>query len=139
MEDDPNHASPNNFGDPLVVYNYSMRYGQKGDFQYSCLILPSVYEEQESTNSRGQTVKSVVGTVSAKAGEEFMVYCLLRNNGADDLTYVQVKDGDEVVAEKLYAVCGGSWRVVEIPVTIATPGEHTITVGTQSGTITIAE
>jgi len=36
-------------------------------------------------------------------------------------------------------VCGGSWRVVEIPVTIATPGEHTITVGTQSGTITIAE
>ena len=139
MEDDPNHASPNNFGDPLVVYNYSMRYGQKGDFQYSCLILPSVYEEQESTNSRGQTVKSVVGTVSAKAGEEFMVYCLLRNNGADDLTYVQVKDGDEVVAEKLYTVCGGSWRVVEIPVTIATPGEHTITVGTQSGTITIAE
>lgn len=98
-----------------------------------------MYEEQESTNSRGQTVKSVVGTVSAKAGEEFMVYCLLRNNGADDLTYVQVKDGDEVVAEKLYTVCGGSWRVVEIPVTIATPGEHTITVGTQSGTITIAE
>lgn len=139
MEDDPNHASPNNFGDPLVVYNYSMRYGQKGDFQYSCLILPSVYAEQETTNSRGQTVKSVVGTVSAKAGEEFMVYCLLRNNGADDLTYVQVKDGDEVVAEKLYTVCGGSWRVVEIPVTIATPGEHTITVGTQSGTITIAE
>lgn len=84
-------------------------------------------------------LKSVVGTVSAKAGEEFMVYCLLRNNGADDLTYVQVKDGDEVVAEKLYTVCGGSWRVVEIPVTIATPGEHTITVGTQSGTITIAE
>lgn len=116
-----------------------MRYGQKGDFQYSCLILPSVYAEQETTNSRGQTVKSVVGTVSAKAGEEFMVYCLLRNNGADDLTYVQVKDGDEVVAEKLYTVCGGSWRVVEIPVTIATPGEHTITVGTQSGTITIAE
>ena len=68
-----------------------------------------------------------------------MVYCLLRNNGADDLTYVQVKDGDEVVAEKLYTVCGGSWRVVEIPVTIATPGAHTITVGTQSGTITIAE
>lgn len=55
------------------------------------------------------------------------------------MTYVQVKDGDEVVAEKLYTVCGGSWRVVEIPVTIATPGEHTITVGTQSGTITIAE
>ena len=45
MEDDPNHASPNNFGDPLVVYNYSMRYGQKGDFQsvsYTHLTLPTI-------------------------------------------------------------------------------------------------
>ena len=139
MEDDPNHASPNNYGDPLVTYQYGMRYGQKGDFKYSCLILPSTYVEEESTNSRGQLVKSVVGTVTAKAGEEFNVYCLLRNNGADDLTYVQVKDGDTVVAEKLYTVEGGSWRVVEIPVTLDTAGEHTITVGDQVGTITIAE
>ncbi len=115
-----------------------MRYGQKGDFQYSCLILPSVYEEQETTNSRGQTVKSVVGTVSAKAGEEIHGLLPAAQQWRDDLTYVQVKDGDEVVAEsstRSAAVLG----VVEIPVTIATPGEHTITVGTQSGTITIAE
>lgn len=139
MEDDPNHASPSNYGDPLITYNYGMRYGQTGDFKYSCLILPSTYAEEESTNSRGQTVVSVVGTVTAKAGEEFNVYCLLRNNGADDMTYVQVKDGDAVVAEKLYTVEGGSWRVVEIPVTLDTAGEHTITVGDQVGTIVIAE
>lgn len=116
-----------------------MRYGQRGGFRYSCLILQSVRRAGNRSSRDSRYRPGVVGTVSAKAGEEFMVYCLLRNNGADDLTYVQVKDGDEVVAEKLYTVCGGSWRVVEIPVTIATPGEHTITVGTQSGTITIAE
>lgn len=139
MEDDPEHKSPSNYGDPLVTYNYGMRYGQKGDFKYSCLILPSTYVEEESVNSRGSTVISVVGTVTAKAGEEFNVYCLLRNNGADDMTYVQVKDGDTVVAEKLYTVEGGSWRVVEIPVTLDTAGEHTITVGDQVGTIVISE
>ncbi len=52
MEDDPNHASPNNFGDPLVVYNYSMRYGQKGDFQYSCLILPSCTKSRKHQQPR---------------------------------------------------------------------------------------
>jgi beta-glucosidase len=138
MEDDENHASPNNYGDPLVVYNYSMKYGEAGDFKYSCLILPTTYAEQETTNSRGQTVKSVVGTVGAKAGEEFNVYCLLRNNGADDLTMVQVKANDEVVAEKLYTVCGGSWRVVEIPVTLEA-GEYTIDVGGQTASLTVAE
>ena len=139
MEDDPNHASPNNYGDPLVIYKYGMRYGEAGDFDYSCLILPSVYAEVESTDRRGNPITVIEGTVSAKAGEEFNVYCLLRNNGGDDLTYVQVKDGDNVLAEKLYTVEGGSWRVVEIPVTIETAGEYTLTVGDQSATITITE
>lgn len=139
MEDDPNHASPNNYGDPLVIYKYGMRYGEAGDFDYSCLILPSVYAEVESTDRRGNPITVIEGTVSAKAGEEFNVYCLLRNNGGDDLTYVQVKDGDNVLAEKLYTVEGASWRVVEIPVTIETAGEYTLTVGDQSATITITE
>lgn len=42
MEDDPNHASPNNYGDPLVTYQFGMSYGQDPDFKYSCLILPIV-------------------------------------------------------------------------------------------------
>lgn len=138
MEDDPMHASPNNYGDPLVIYNYSMRYGQAGDFAYSCLILPASYEMTESTNSRGQVVKSVQRLVGAKAGEEFNVYCLLRNNGADDMTMVEVKANDAVVAQKLYTVQGGSWRVVEIPVTLEA-GEYTIEIGGQTATLTVAE
>ena len=139
MEDDKEyHASPNNWGDPLVQALYGMKYGESADFAYSCLILPISQEEVEAENSRGSMEKSVVNTVSAKAGEPFTVYCLLRNNGADGMTTVQVKDGDTVVAEKIMTVTAGSWRVVAIDVTLDA-GEHTLTVGDQVGTITIAE
>ena len=138
MENDPNHASPNNFGDPLVIYNYSMRYGQAGDFKYSCLILPQFVTEEEGVNSRGQTVINTVVKSQAKAGEPFDVYCLLRNNGGDDLTMVQAKVNGEVAAEKLYTVQGGSFRVVEIELTLEA-GEYEIEVGGQTGTVTVVE
>ncbi len=139
MEDDKEyHASPNNWGDPLVQALYGMKYGESADFAYSCLILPISQEEVEAENSRGSMEKSVVNTVSAKAGEPFTVYCLLRNNGADGMTTVQVKDGDTVVAEKIMTVTAGSWRVVAIDVTLDA-GEHTLTVGDQVGAITIIE
>ena len=74
-----------------------------------------------------------------KAGEPFYIYTLLWNNGASGMTNVEVKCDGEVVAEKIMAVNGGSWRVVEIPVVINALGEHTITVGDLSGTINIVE
>ena len=37
------------------------------------------------------------------------------------------------------AVNGGSWRVVEIGITLDTPGERTITVGDLTRTINVAE
>ena len=77
-------------------------------------------------------------TNQAKAGEPFNVYCLLRNNGGDDLTIVQAKADGEVVAEKLYTVQGGSWRVVEIELTLEA-GEHEIEIGGLTGTLTVGE
>ncbi len=136
MEDDPMHASPNNFGDPLVSYKYSMRYGQTGDFVYSCLVLPQVLEEVETTNSRGSVSKVISPVNKAKAGEPFTVSCLLRNNGADDLTTVQLLANGEVIAEKIYTVCGGSWRVVEID-GILDAGEYTIEVGGLTAVLTV--
>ena len=138
MEDDPNHASPNNYGDPLVIYNYSMRYGKAGDFAYSCLILPQSVTEEEGENSWGSTVINTTVTNTAKAGVPFSVYCLLRNNGGDDLTMVQAKANGEVVAEKLYTVQGGSWRVVEIPLTLEA-GEYEIEIGGCTDTIVVGE
>ena len=136
MEDDENYASPNNWGDPLLCYQYGMRYGEEADFQYSCLILPQslVEVEYESFGSMSTRIDAVE---TAKAGEEFTVYALLRNNGADGITTAQVYDNGTLIAEKTMAVNGGSWRVVEIQITINEPGEHTITLGDQVGTLVI--
>lgn len=43
-----------------------------------------------------------------------------------------------MIAEKVMTVTGGSWRVVEMDVTLDA-GEHTITLGDQVGTITVTE
>ncbi len=138
MMADPMHASPNNFGDPLVMYKYSMRYGQAGDFVYSCLILPQVLEQTESENSWGSISVNTTIFNKVKAGEPFTVYCLLSNNGADDLTMAQLTANDEVIAEKLYTVCGGSFRVVEIE-GILEAGEYEIAIGNTPAQTLIVE
>ncbi len=138
MEDDPMHASPNNYGDPLVIYKYSMRYGQAGDFSYSCLILPQVLEETETTGSNGSVSKAIAPVNKAAAGEPFTVYTLLRNNGGDDLTIVQLLANGEVIAEKLYTVCGGSWRIVQID-GVLDAGEYEITIGNNPAQTLIVE
>ena len=137
MEDDPNHASPNNWGDPLVTYQFGMSYGQDPDFEYSCLILPTVQVTEEVESGSSTTTQTTVYN-QTKAGESFTVYCLLRNNGADGMTTVQAKANGEVVAEKIMTVEGGSWRVVQMDMTLDA-GEYTIEVGDQVGTITIVE
>lgn len=43
-----------------------------------------------------------------------------------------------MIAEKVMTVTGGSWRVVEMDVTLDA-GEHTITLGDQVGTIAVTE
>ena len=73
-----------------------------------------------------------------KAGEPFTAYVLLRNNGADGITTVQAKANGEVVAEKIMTVEGGSWRVLQMELTLEA-GEYTIDIGGQTGTITITE
>ena len=138
MEDDPNHASPSNWGDPLVTYKFGMSYGQDPDFVYSCLILPLAQETVEVESGSSTQMQTTVWT-EAKAGEPFTVYCLLRNNGADGLTVAEAKVDGEVVAKKIMTVEGGSWRVVQMDVTVAEAGEHTIAIGDVEGTIKIAE
>ena len=138
MKTNENNTTPNNWGDPLLCYQYGMRYGEDAEFVYDTLVLPRVSKEV-TTESNGSTRTSYESVVECKAGEPFELYTLLWNNGADGVTTVQVKDGEEVIAEKIMAVNGGSWRVVEIEITLDTPGEHTITVGDLTKTINVAE
>ena len=135
MEDDPNHASPRNWGDPLVSYHYGMHYGQNPEFKYSCLILPMMQETKEVESGSSTSTQTTVWN-QAKAGEPFTVYALLRNTGSDGITTVQAKANGEVVAEKIMTVEGGSWRVVQMDITLDA-GEYTIDIGGQTGAIII--
>ena len=138
MEDDPNHAAPINYGDPLVTYQFGMSYGQDPEFKYSCLIVPVTMETKEVESGSSTTTQTTVWN-QAKAGEPFTVYCLLRNTGADGLTTAQAKLNGEVVAEKIMTVEGGSWRVVQMDITVDAPGDYTIEIGDAVNTIKIAE
>ncbi len=138
MEDDPNHASPNNWGDPLVTYKFGMGYGKNPEFKYSALILPLAQETVEVQSGSLTSLQTNVWN-QAKAGEPFSVYCLLRNTGADGLATVQAKVNGEVVAEKIMTVEGSSWRVVQMDITVDAPGEYIIEIGDVSGTVKIIE
>ena len=132
------YSTPNNWGDPLLQYKYGMRYGKQADLAYTALVMPKVMKTIE-TESNGSTSTSTQNVVEAKAGEPFSIYCLVWNNGADGVETIRAYDGETVIGEKIMAVTGGGWRVLKMDVTLDTPGDHLITVGTLSGTISIAE
>jgi len=137
MEDDKEyHSSPNNWGDPLVQAYYGMSYGKDPEFKYSCLILPMETVGVEGEDSSGNKTVTYSNIETAKAGEPFTVYCLMNNNGGDGIDTVQVKANGNVVAEKIMTCCGGSWRVVQIDVTLEA-GEYDLDVNGCTGHIVI--
>ena len=138
MKTSENNTVPNNWGDPLVQYQYGMKYGEKPEFVYDTLVLPRATHEVV-TESNGSTRTSYESVVETKAGVPFNAYVLLWNNGADGMTTVQAACDGEVIAQKIMAVNGGDWRVVEMTLTIDEPGEHVVTVGDLTKTITIVE
>ncbi len=138
MKESDTHTVPNNWGDPLLQYQYGMKYGEEPAFEYDTLVLPRAIHEVV-TESNGSTMTSQESVVETKAGEPFSAYLLLWNKGADGVTTVQAKCDDAVIAEKIMAVNGGSWRVIEMTLAISEPGEHTITIGDLSKTISIVE
>ena len=138
MKTSENNTTPNNWGDPLVQYKYGMKYGAQPEFVYDALVLPRAIHETV-TESNGSTQVNSESVVETKAGEPFTAYVLLWNNGDSGITTVQAKCDDAVIAEKIMAVNGGDWRVVEMTLTVDQPGEHVITIGDLSKTINILE
>ena len=59
-----------------------------------------------------------------------------RKDVTSSITTVQAKANGEVVAEKLYTVQGGSWRVVELQLTLEA-GEYEIEVGGLTGKVVV--
>ena len=134
----PDYSTPNNWGDPLLQYQYGMRYGQQAELRFTALVLPKVSKEveEESSGSKSTSIQTVK---EAKAGEPFTIYCLVWNQGADGVENVQVFDGENLVGEKIMALTAGSWRVLKLDVTLDRPGEHVISIGDLTGTLNIAE
>ena len=138
MKTSETHTTPENWGDPLITYKYGMRYGQKGDFVYETLVLPSVIVEREVAGRwGGATIQSIAEQANAKVGEAYSVSFLLWNHGGSDVANVEAVSNGKVIAEKLMAVNGESWRVVSMDLFFDTPGEHDVTIGTLNATITV--
>ena len=125
---------PANWSDALLQFGYGMHYGAEPAFEFDTLIVPT--EGYETTNAWGRTVIAT-RNVTQKAGEPFTVSMLVWNRGEDGVETIKVLDGENVVGEKIVAINDGSYRVVEIEVTIPDAGEHTLTVGGLSAQITV--
>ena len=137
MKEDPTAELPKNFGDPLLCAGYGMKYGASTDFEYSTLVLPTGVTITETESNGSKQTEAKLFTEPQKAGEPFTVSFLLRNNGAAGVETVNVYDNDTLVAQKVVAINDNGWRVVQIDVTVDGAGEHILTVGTLSGTVTV--
>ncbi len=137
MKTSETKSVPNNFGDPLLCYEYGMSYGKDPAFKCEALVVPTeVIVTETTSNGRTRTSQKTVN-LKQKSGEAFTVSFLLWNEGGDGMTDIQLLDGDKVIAEKTMAVNGGSWRVVELDVALEGAGEHVLSVGGLTTTITV--
>lgn len=132
------HSTPNNYGDPLLQYRYGMRYGQEASFRYSTLVVPTELKEI-SVNLFLDFYETQLKTVNAvqKAGEPFTIYCIVWNDGGDGIENVEILDNGSVIAKKAMAVTGGSWRILKTDIVLSEAGEHIVSIGDQSQTITV--
>ena len=138
MKTSETHTVPENWGDPLICYKYGMRYGEKGNFVFETLVLPSTMREMEVLDRRGnKVIQRVAAPAIAQVGEAYNVNFLLWNHGGDDMITVKAFEGDKVLAEKLMVVNGQSWRVVSMDLVFDAAGEHMVSIGTLNATIIV--
>lgn len=136
-KEDPAIDMPNNLGDVLWTTDYGMSYSNPADIQLSLLTVPQTTEEQEVETRGGTAIELVPVNAPQQAGVPFEVSFVAKNNGGDGHMTVQVMDGENVAAEKFVALDEGQFRVITVELTLEA-GEHTITVGDMSQTITVA-
>lgn len=138
MRQNPETMLPTNLGDVLFPADFGMRYGQAADIDLNTLVMEQYLVEQEVENPWGGTsIQRTCVNVPAKSGEPFNVYLIANNYGADGNVVAEVVDNGEVVASQLVSVEGGSFAIVTIPVVLEGEGEHTISVGENTLTVTV--
>lgn len=134
------HATPNNYGDPLLCYRFGMRYGQAADFKVDRFIVPTEVIETRYEMLPGlMMTQRTLQNVQQKSGEPFTVYAIVFNNGGDGVLDVAVLDNGVQIAGKTMAVCGDSWRILKMDITLNGAGEHTLTLGGMTKTISVVD
>ena len=130
---------PNNLGDVIVTDDFGIEYSKPADIRLSLLTVPRFAQVEEVEGSSGIQKQTTVKTVVPKAGEAFKISFVAENVGeGDGLITVPVLDNGEAVAEKVIGVTAGQFRVITVYLTLEA-GEHTITVGDLTASITVGE
>ena len=136
VREDPTAALPHNMGDVLYPIDFGMSYGEDADISLNTLVMDQVVEEREVQGRFGLSMQKVAVNKAAD-GVSFPIYLIANNDGADGLVLAEAYEGDNLLASQLVSVEGGSFAIVTMNVTLEGAGEHVITVGENTLTVTV--
>ena len=134
-KENPHIDMPNNLGDVLYTDSYGIRYSAPADIELSLLTVPQKVVSEEYTSWWGPSTRQVAVN-AAKAGTPFEVNFVAKNNGGAGSLDAQILVDGEVAATKFIGVAEGQFRVISVMLTLDA-GEHTISVGDLTTTITV--
>ena len=135
-KENPHIDMPNNLGDVLYTDSYGIRYSAPADIELSLLTVPQKVTSEEYTDRRGNLATRYVASNGADAGVPFEVNFVAKNNGGAGSMDAQILVDGEAAATKFIGVAEGQFRVISVILTLEA-GEHTISVGDLTTTITV--
>lgn len=140
VRQDPTALLPNNLGDVLYPADFGMRYGEDSDINLNTLVMDQEVTTTEQENSwTGEMEEvSVAANKTVASGETFQIYMIADNAGADGTILAQAYEGDTLLASQIVSVEGESFSIVTMDITLEGAGEHVITVGDNTLTVTVA-
>lgn len=135
----PRAEIPTNLGDVIYEAGFGMRYAATPAFDVNTVVTRQVLNTvtTESNGSASTSVSSVNQPVVS--GEPFPVYMIVENGGADGTNFIEIREGDTLLASKYITVKGGSFIVVKMEVAVEGAGEHTLSVAGNLLTVTVGE
>lgn len=140
VRQNPTAELPSNLGNVLYPADFGMSYSETPDININTLVMDQevVTTEQENAwTGEMEEVKSAVNKTVA-SGETFKIYMIADNNGGDGNTTVEAYEGDTLLNSQLVSVQKESFAVVTMEITLEGAGEHVITVGDNTLTVTVA-
>lgn len=140
VRQDPTALLPDNLGDVLYPANFGMSYGDDAQIDVNTLVMDQevTTTEQENAWTGEMEEVSVAANKTVTSGETFQIYMIADNAGADGTVMVEAYEGETLLASQLVSVEGESFAIVTMDITLEGAGEHVITVGDNTLTVTVA-